>query len=92
MPRSVLKEKHVDRIGWFASVMAIVMFSSYVDQIRINMNGTPGSILLPVTTTINCLSWVLYALLKHKKDWPIFCCNALGILVGIATTFTALAY
>jgi uncharacterized protein with PQ loop repeat len=87
-----MKEKTVEKIGWLASLMAILMFSSYVDQIILNINGETGSILLPITTTVNCMVWVSYALLKAKKDWPIFTCNILGIFVGITTAVTGIIY
>lgn len=86
-----MNEKTVNKIGWLASIMAIVMFSSYLDQIRLNISGNPGSILLPLATTVNCITWVAYALLQAKRDWPLFFCNALGVLIGIATAVTAIA-
>jgi uncharacterized protein with PQ loop repeat len=85
-----MNEKIADKIGWFASIMAIGMFSSYIDQIRLNLSGRPGSVILPIMTTINCLAWVLYAVLKTKKDWPIIACNGLGIIMGIITAITAI--
>lgn len=85
-----MTEKTVTKIGWFASLMEIIMFSSYIDQIRLNINGQPGSIVLPVATTINGIAWVSYALLKEKKDWPVFACNALAIVLGAVTAVTAL--
>ena len=87
-----MREEIVNRIGWFASFMAVVMFASYIDQIRLNINGSPGSFILPLTTTMNCLSWILYAYLKPKIDWPILFCNALGAVVGIITATTAIIY
>jgi len=83
-------EKMIQQLGWFASIMAMVMYASYVDQIRLNMSGVPGSMLLPVASTINCIAWVGYALLKQQKDWPMFLCNALGVVVCLATVLTAL--
>ncbi len=85
-----MTEKTVTRIGWFASLMAIGMFSSYIDQIRLNISGQQGSLILPIMTTISCLSWVSYALLKEKKDWPVFLCNALGAILGTITALTAI--
>jgi uncharacterized protein with PQ loop repeat len=82
-------KKIVNKIGWFASFMAIAMFFSYLDQIRLNLSGQPGSIILPIVTTINCTAWVLYGSLKAIKDWPIILCNSLGIVVGIITAVTA---
>ena len=84
-----INEKTINRIGWFASVMAIAMYFSYIDQIIRNIDGTKGSIILPLITTINCTAWVLYAGLKSKKDWPIIVCNAPGIVLGTMTAITA---
>jgi uncharacterized protein with PQ loop repeat len=87
-----MTEKTVTAIGWFATVMGVAMFFSYVDQIRLNISGHPGSVVLPVITTINCTAWVLYASLKTKRDWPVIVSNAPGILLGIITALTALIY
>jgi len=84
-----MNERAVNRVGWFAAALAVVMFTSYLDQIRLNLSGNPGSIILPIATAVNCLAWVSYALLKEKKDWPMFSCNAFGVLLGLATALTA---
>lgn len=83
-------EKIVSKIGWFASFMAIAMYTSYIDQIRLNLSGQTGSIILPIITTINCTAWTLYGALKLQKDWPIIVCNVPGIVLGIITAITAL--
>ncbi|MFC3912750.1 hypothetical protein ACFOSS_04590 [Pseudaeromonas sharmana] len=80
----------INRLGWFASLMAMVMYASYLDQIRLNISGASGSLLLPIAATINCLAWVGYSWLKPQKDWPMLCCNALGVVVCGATVITAL--
>jgi len=85
-----MNQRYINKIGWFASLMAILMFSSYIDQIRLNLSGIKGSIVLPIATTINCISWSAYAILKEKKDWPLFVCNAIGILFGALTAITAI--
>ena len=87
-----MSDSFVKKIGWFASMCAILMFSSYIDQIRLNLEGSPGSVILPIATMVNCISWVCYALLGEKKDWPIFACNALGVVVAGVTAITAIAY
>ena len=86
------RDKFIKKIGWFASITTILMFFSYIDQIRLNIGGNPGSIILPIATIINCTAWVCYALLGKTKDWPIFACNALGIMMGLITTVTAIVY
>lgn len=84
-------EKLVDRIGWLASIMAITMYVSYIDQIVRNVHGHPGSVILPITTTINCTLWTLYGWLKPKKDWPIILCNVPGVVLGLITAITAIS-
>ena len=42
-----MKTKTIDMIGWFASIMAIAMYVSYIDQIQRNLGGQPGSIIQP---------------------------------------------
>lgn len=83
-------EKTVNKIGWFASSMAIAMYFSYIDQIRLNLSGQTGSIILPIITTINCTAWTIYGSLKVKKDWPIIVCNVPGIILGLITAITAM--
>lgn len=85
-----MTEKMTNNIGWFASLMAIAMYSSYIDQIRLNLEGHPGSIILPIVTVINCTAWTLYGSLKSKKDWPIIVCNIPGIILGIISAVTAM--
>jgi uncharacterized protein with PQ loop repeat len=84
-----LKNKFIKNIGWVASGMAIIMFSSYIDQIRLNLNGKAGSIVLPIATILNCIFWLLYAIFREKKDLPLIICNTVGILVGTVTLITA---
>jgi len=85
-----MDQKTVNKIGWLASILACLMFSSYIDQIRLNLSGQPGSVILPIATTINCTVWVSYGWFKTKKDWPIILCNSLGVILGLATAITTL--
>ena len=85
-----MDEKNVTRIGWFASMMALSMYFSYIDQIRLNIAGQPGSVVLPIVTTINCTAWALYGGLKVKRDWPLLVCNIPGIFLGLITAITAI--
>jgi len=80
----------VSFIGWIASFLTFLMYLSYMDQIKLNLSGNQGSILLPIIATLNCLFWVMYGSLKKKKDWPIICCNIPGIIFGAITAITAL--
>jgi uncharacterized protein with PQ loop repeat len=85
-----MNEKMVFWVGWFASIMTILMYSSYIDQIRLNLSGHPGSLILPFTTILNNMSWIAYAVLKEKTDWPIFICSAIGLILAALTFITAL--
>ena len=85
-----MNEKTVTKIGWFASIMATAMYISYIDQIILNVNGQPGSTILPVITMINCTAWTLYGALKAKRDYPIIICNIPGIILGAATAIKKL--
>jgi uncharacterized protein with PQ loop repeat len=84
-----MNKETLNKIGWFASAMGIALFFSYLDQVRLNLSGHPGSVILPIITTINCVAWASYGWLRTAKDWPIVICNLLGIVVGILTAVTA---
>lgn len=85
-----MKESTTTKIGWVASLLATAMYISYVDQLKLNLSGHPGSIILPIVTTINCTAWILYGALRTKKDWPLITCNIPGIIFGLATAITAI--
>lgn len=85
-----MNDNTINKIGWFASFMAVAMYVSYIDQIRLNISGQAGSVVLPIITTVNCLAWTLYAALKNNKDWPIIIANIPGIILGIITAVTAI--
>jgi hypothetical protein len=84
-----MSERMISRIGWFASAMGICMFFSFVDQIRLNLQGQPGSVILPLATMLNCTAWTVYGSLKATKDWPLICSNGLGVLFAVITAVTA---
>jgi hypothetical protein len=84
-----MNPKIVDKMGWLASFMAMAMYFSYIDQIRLNVSGQPGSVFLPIITTINCITWALYGFFKIKRDWPIVIANIPGIIIGATTAVTA---
>lgn len=86
---TAMNEKRITLLGYFAALMTTLMFGSYVDQIRLNLSGMKGSVILPIFTMISTALWIAYALLKTKKDWPIVVCNAVGFLLGLATFLTS---
>ena len=83
-------QKIVNKIGWIASITAILMYLSYIDQIRLNLSGHPGSVLLPIATIFNCSFWVAYGFLLEKRSWPLIACNLPGIFLGAITAITAI--
>ena len=85
-----MTEKNINRIGWFAAFMGTVMSISFIDQIRLNLSGHPGSVILPIVAVINCGSWFAYGLVKSKKDWPMIICNIPGIVLGTIMAVTAI--
>ncbi|KKQ29778.1 MAG: MtN3/saliva family [Candidatus Levybacteria bacterium GW2011_GWA2_37_36] len=83
-----IDQKFIERIGWAASIIAILMWFSFIDQIRLNLAGHKGSLLIPIVVTINCVLWTLFGL--GKKNWQIVTANVPGIFTGAITVLTAL--
>ncbi len=81
-----LTEKQINFIGRVWSVLAIIMFLSNLDQARLNLAGTKGSIILPISTVFNCCIWSIYA--YKRKDYPLFWCNFIGIFASLASVIT----
>lgn len=80
------------RVGWFATAMAIIMYSSSIQQILLNLDGHPGSLMLPIATCINATAWTLYgAMKKRRPDWIIVTSNVPGIVLGAVTAITTIA-
>jgi uncharacterized protein with PQ loop repeat len=85
-----MQEKTLRKLGWLASTMAVLMYVSYVDQIRLNLGGHKGSAVLPLVTVVNCGLWMAYGTLREHKDWPIIVANVPGIVLGVIAFVTAL--
>lgn len=85
-----LSEKHLTILGWLASMCAIAMYVSYIDQIRLNLAGDKGSLILPMATVINCCLWIAYGFLRSKPDIPIIVANLPGVVLGLICFITAL--
>ena len=86
----ILNDKLVQAIGWAASLAAVAMYVAYIDQIRLNLAGHPGSPLQPAVAVFNCLLWTAYGAGRAKKDWPIILANVPGIVLGSVAVMTAL--
>lgn len=80
----------IDLLGWFASVMAVCMYVSYIAQIQLNLAGQKGSLIQPLTTVLNCALWSAYGIFKPGRDWPVVLANLPGVALGAVTFTTAL--
>ena len=81
-----------NRIGWFATAMAIVMYSSTIEQIVLNLQGHQGALLLPLAMCVNAGAWTAYGAMKRpRRDWIIITSNMPGIALGAVTALTAVA-
>ena len=86
-----MQDKHLRILGWVATVTAIAMYLSYIDQIQLNLAGEKGSLIQPLATMVNCSLWVAYGFLRRpQRDWPIVLANAPGVLLGAFSFATAL--
>ena len=47
-------EKIITKIGSVASVMAVLMYVSYIPQIMNNLSGRPGDFIQPSVAFVNC--------------------------------------
>ena len=86
----ITAQRLVPILGWTGSALATLTYLSFADQVRLNLEGHPGSILLPTVAAVSCSVWVSYSFLKTPKDWPLFVCNVPGIILGILTVVTAI--
>lgn len=84
-----MSEKTVNMIGWIATGTAVIMYFSFIDQIRLNLSGQKGSLIQPATAVLNCFFWILYGWLKQKRDWPIIIANSPGVILGAIAFITA---
>ena len=75
-------------LGWIATATAMTMFFSYIDQIRLNLDGQKGSLLMPLATVVNCSLWTTYGTMR--RDWPVAAGNFPGVILGLITFLTAL--
>lgn len=58
---SITSEKFISWLGRFASVIAILMYISYIAQIINNLHGQYCSPVQPIVAGINCTLWSIYA-------------------------------
>jgi hypothetical protein len=85
-----MSENKLKIIGWIGTALSVAMYISYIPQIMGNLNGNKTIFLQPLAAAFNCTIWVLYALLKDKRDYPLAAANAPGVIFGLIAAITAL--
>ncbi len=83
-----MNQKTVGMIGWIATTTAMLTYFSYLDQIRLNLSGHPGSLLIPVFTIFNCCVWLTYAFFLEKRNWPLLASSLVGLFLGAISAIT----
>ena len=85
-----MSEAKLKILGWMGTALSVTMYVSYIPQIINNLQGNKSVFLQPMAAAINCTIWVLYAVLKDKKDYPLAAANMPGIICGLIAAITAL--
>jgi len=83
-------EKFIKYLSWTATVMAILMYVSYIPQITNNLAGNKGNPIQPLVAAINCTLWVIYGIFKSPRDLPLSIANFPGVIFGLITFLTAI--
>jgi len=83
-------ENKLKILGWVGTALSVTMYISYIPQIMNNLSGNKSIFLQPLAAAINCTIWVLYALLKDKKDYPLAAAKPPGVIFGLIAAITAL--
>lgn len=77
-------------IGKIAAVISIGMFVAYIPQIIDNLNGNKANPIQPLVAMFNCILWVMYGMIKEKKDWPVIIANTPGIILSLLSFLTSI--
>ena len=85
-----MSENKLKIIGWVGTALSVTMYISYIPQIMNNLHGMKGTPIQPLVAAINCTLWVIYALSKEKRDYPVAMANAPGIVFGLIAAITAI--
>ncbi len=85
-----MTEKQFKILAIVATGASILMYVTYIFQIQANLAGHKGNPVQPFCAAINCTLWVIYGLVKKERDWAISIANLPGVILGLATSITAL--
>ena len=59
------ESKFISWLGRIASIIAILMYVSYIAQIYNNLHGNYAAPLQPFVAGVNCTLWSIYAYFKN---------------------------
>lgn len=82
------RDKVVRIISELATIMCVLMYVSYIAEIKSNLAGNPVPLSQPLTMMLDAILWTGYGWLKQYRDWPLVISNVPGILFGIVTILT----
>lgn len=82
-------KKRIEFIGMIAVVVSVVMVTSLVDQIRLNLSGVRGSIIYPAIYITNITLWTAYITLKNGVDKKIIYVNTYAVIMQLINLITA---
>lgn len=85
-----LTEKQTRILGTIATITAVSMYMAYIPQIQLNLEGIKGTPIQPAVAAMNGAAWVIYALFKKSRDWPVALANMPAVPLGLITAVTAL--
>jgi hypothetical protein len=75
-------------VGLAAMVLSILMWLTLADQIRLNLAGNKGSVLLAQAILTNCILWVTYGASHEPREWKVALANAPGVILGLINLIT----
>lgn len=84
-----MTEKHIRLLAVVATLTAVGMYVAYIPQIQDNLAGHKGNPIQPLCAAVNCTLWVVYALSKKLRDWPVAIANMPGIVLGLVAFSTS---
>lgn len=67
-----------------------MMYAFYIPQIMNNLREMKGTPTQPLVAAVDRTLWVIYALLRKNRDYPVTLANTPGIVFGLIAVITAI--
>jgi hypothetical protein len=77
-------------VGYAGLTLSIVLWLTLADQVRLNLAGQKGSLLVALAIVANCILWVTYGYTKEPKELKVAWANIPGVLLGLVNLITIL--